>query len=83
MCIRDRLEGDAGEILAGLSGSFDFIFMDAAKGQYIRWLPDLLRLLAPGGLLLSDNVDVYKRQASFPIPEAGSAAAAWRMGKRK
>ena len=30
------LEGDAGEILAGLSGSFDFIFMDAAKGQYIR-----------------------------------------------
>ena len=32
------LEGDAGEILAGLSGSFDFIFMDAAKGQYINWL---------------------------------------------
>ena len=30
------LEGDAGEILAGLSGSFDFIFMDAAKGQYIN-----------------------------------------------
>lgn len=50
------LEGDAGEILAGLSGSFDFIFMDAAKGQYIRWLPDLMRLLAPGGLLMSDNV---------------------------
>ena len=38
------LEGDAGEILAGLSGSFDFIFMDAAKGQYINWLPDILRL---------------------------------------
>ena len=50
------LEGDAGEILAGLSGSFDFIFMDAAKGQYIRWLSDLLRLLAPGGRLMSDNV---------------------------
>lgn len=50
------LEGDAGEILADLSGSFDFIFMDAAKGQYIRWLPDVLRLLAPGGLLMSDNV---------------------------
>ena len=30
------LEGDAGEILADLSGSFDFIFMDAAKGQYIN-----------------------------------------------
>jgi predicted O-methyltransferase YrrM len=50
------LEGDAGEILAGLSGSFDFIFMDAAKGQYINWLPDVLRLLAPGGVLMSDNV---------------------------
>lgn len=50
------LEGDAGEILADLSGTFDFIFMDAAKGQYIHWLPDVLRLLAPGGLLMSDNV---------------------------
>lgn len=50
------LEGDAGEILADLSGSFDFIFMDAAKGQYINWLPDIIRLLAPGGLLMSDNV---------------------------
>jgi len=50
------LEGDAGGILAGLSGSFDFIFMDAAKGQYILWLPDVIRLLAPGGLLMSDNV---------------------------
>ena len=50
------LEGDAGEILGSLSGSFDFIFMDAAKGQYVHWLPDALRLLAPGGLLMSDNV---------------------------
>lgn len=50
------LEGDAGEILADLSGSFDFIFMDAAKGQYIHWLPDIVRLLAPGGVLMSDNV---------------------------
>ena len=50
------LEGDAGEILAGLSGSFDFIFMDAAKGQYINWLSDILRLLRDGGLLMSDNV---------------------------
>ena len=39
--------GDAGEILGSLSGSFDFIFMDAAKGQYVHWLPDALRLLAP------------------------------------
>ena len=50
------LEGDATKILAGLSGSYDLIFMDAAKGQYIHWLPDVIRLLKKGGVLLSDNV---------------------------
>lgn len=50
------LEGDAADILAGMEGSFDFIFMDAAKAQYIRFLPDALRLLRQGGLLVSDNV---------------------------
>ena len=49
-------EGDAGEILKELEGPFDFIFMDAAKGQYIHWLPDILRLLPAGGVLFSDNV---------------------------
>ena len=41
------LEGDAIEILKGLDGSFDLIFVDAAKGQYIHFLDDVLRLLAP------------------------------------
>lgn len=50
------LEGDAAEILKELEGSFDFIFMDAAKGQYIHFLPDILRLMPKGGLLISDNV---------------------------
>ena len=50
------LEGDAAEILRSLEGSYDMIFMDAAKGQYIHFMPDILRLLAPGGLLVSDNV---------------------------
>ena len=50
------MEGDAADILPGLVGPFDFIFMDAAKGQYIRFLPEVIRLLAPGGVLLSDNV---------------------------
>jgi len=48
--------GDAGSILGDLTETFDMIFMDAAKGQYINWLPDVLRLLSPGGMLLSDNV---------------------------
>ena len=50
------ISGDAAEVLKELSGSWDFIFMDAAKGQYIHFLPDILRLLPPGGLLISDNV---------------------------
>ena len=39
-----------------LEGPFDFIFMDAAKGQYIHYLPEALRLLPDGGVLVSDNV---------------------------
>jgi predicted O-methyltransferase YrrM len=50
------LEGDAMEILQTLEGRFDFIFMDAAKGQYIHFLPQVLRLLKEGGVLVSDNV---------------------------
>ena len=50
------IEGDATEVLKTLDGSYDFIFMDAAKGQYIHYLPDILRLLSPGGCLVSDNV---------------------------
>ena len=50
------LEGDAVEILSQLEGTYDFIFMDAAKGQYINFLPDIMRLLADGGVLVSDNV---------------------------
>ena len=50
------LEGDATEILKKLNGSYDFIFMDAAKGQYIHFLPDILRLMKKGSVLISDNV---------------------------
>ena len=50
------LEGDAGDILPSLTGPFDLIFMDAAKGQYIHFLPQAKRLLKKGGLLISDNI---------------------------
>ena len=50
------LEGDAADILKELDGSYDMIFMDAAKGQYIHFLPDVIRLLPVGGILVSDNV---------------------------
>ena len=50
------IEGDATEVLAEMEGTFDFIFMDAAKGQYIHYMPEAVRLLADGGILMSDNV---------------------------
>lgn len=50
------IEGDALEVLKTLEGPYDFIFMDAAKGQYINYLPDIKRVLRKGGLLISDNI---------------------------
>ena len=50
------IEGDATEVLKTLEEPFDLIFMDAAKGQYINFLPDILKLMPVGGVLISDNV---------------------------
>lgn len=50
------IEGDALDVLKELHEGFDFIFVDAAKGQYIYYLPEALRVLAEDGILLSDNV---------------------------
>lgn len=50
------IEGDALEVLQDLAGNYDFIFMDAAKGQYIHYMPEVLRLLKAGGTFVSDNV---------------------------
>lgn len=50
------LEGDAADVLPTLDEKFDFIFMDAAKGQYIQILPQVLRLLRKGGIIFADDV---------------------------
>ena len=50
------LAGDATDLLKELESGYDMIFMDAAKGQYIHFLPEVMRLLEPGGILVSDNV---------------------------
>lgn len=57
--MKDRitlLKGDASELLGQLQESYDLIFMDAAKAQYIHFMPEILRLLGAGGVLISDNV---------------------------
>ena len=50
------IEGDATEVLPTLDGPFDFVFMDAAKGQYINFWPEIKRLTKDGGIIVTDNV---------------------------
>ena len=52
----DLIEGEALEVMHGLEGPYDLIFVDAAKGQYIHYLPEVMRLLGTDGVLVSDNV---------------------------
>ena len=70
------LEGNATDILPELSGSYDFIFLDAAKGQYLQMLPDCIRLLKSGGIFIADDIlqsgriakdrlDIPKRQRTI------------------
>lgn len=53
------IKGEAEEILPNINDKFDFIFIDAAKGQYMEFFPHCLRNLVDGGIILSDNV-LYK-----------------------
>ena len=50
------IEGDAMEVIPGLEEKFDFVFMDAAKGQYINFLPHVMEKLQPEAVMISDNV---------------------------
>lgn len=50
------IQGDALEVMKSLKEKYDFIFMDAAKAQYINYLPEVTRLLNKDGILISDNV---------------------------
>ncbi len=53
------IEGDGVAVLDELDGEFDFAFVDAAKGQYGAMFDNLMRLVKPGGIIVSDNV-LYK-----------------------
>ena len=49
--------GDAGGFLADSSdGAWEFIFLDAERPAYAGYVADLVRVLAPGGVLAVDNV---------------------------
>ena len=50
------LEGDAVDILSTLTGTYDFVFMDSAKSKYIVFLPEILKHLEVGGVVVLDDV---------------------------
>lgn len=60
--VKDRVTailGDAGEVISSFDGQYDFIFLDCAKVQYIKYLPTLKKLLKKGGVLLADDVLLF------------------------
>jgi len=65
------LEGDAIDILPTLNKKFNFIFLDAAKGQYLRFLPHCIRLLDIGGVMLADDIfkDGYVAMERTEVPK--------------
>ncbi|MFS9305640.1 O-methyltransferase [Streptococcus peroris] len=50
------LEGDAVDILSTLTGNYDFVFMDSAKSKYIVFLPEILKHLEVGGVVVLDDI---------------------------
>jgi len=60
------IPGDATEVFSCLTKTYDMIFVDAAKGQYLQMYDDILRLLKPGGLLVCDNVIFYGKIYQTP-----------------
>ncbi len=51
------IKGDAAEVLKDLEAdSYDFAFVDAAKGQYINYYTEVMRLVKSGGVIVSDNI---------------------------
>lgn len=65
------LSGDAADILPTLNEKYDFIFLDAAKGQYIHFLPHILRLLETGGILIADDIfqGGYITRTRYEVPQ--------------
>lgn len=57
------LEGDAGTMLANLfDASFDLLFLDSKRSDYLNWWPDIRRILRAGGLLVVDNATSHAEE---------------------
>jgi len=64
------IHGDAGEVIENLTDKYDFIFLDCAKVQYVKYLPRLKELLNKSGTLLADDVLLFGwLTGETPVPE--------------
>jgi predicted O-methyltransferase YrrM len=61
------IAGDAEALLPEMEGAYDFVFLDCAKSKYITFLPDCLRMLNPGGVIMID--DIFQGGTTFDPPE--------------
>ena len=75
------VEGQASEVLPALDGPYDMVFLDAAKAQYPRFLPECIRLLAPGGLFVADNVLCGGIVAGAPLESRRDKTTVTRMNE--
>lgn len=73
------INGDAKDIVPSLEGSYDFIFWDAAKGQYPLFLELADKLLKPGGLIVADNVLLNGWVIDLNYPERRKKTMVYRM----
>lgn len=72
-----QIEGDASDVLAAsLDASFDLVFLDSERSAYLAWLPQLERLLRPGGLIVVDNATSHAQELA-PFMQALRVASGW------
>lgn len=76
------LEGDASDLLSGLTGQFDIIFMDSAKSKYVEFLPYAMNLLSENGVILMDDV-FQAGEILLPIEEIKRSQRALERGLRR
>ncbi|HLE65221.1 MAG TPA: O-methyltransferase [Candidatus Bathyarchaeia archaeon] len=54
------IEGDATKVLPKIQGTFDLVFLDANKGEYLAYLKAVEKRLPKGGVVVADNVGIFK-----------------------
>lgn len=72
-----HIEGDAGDVLTDSpDASFDLVFLDSARTAYLAWLPQIERVLRPGGLVVVDNATSHAQELA-PFMQALRCAPGW------